>query len=166
MRYYYDSKLKPKSKKSRRLKAIAAILIAVLLLSGLFIIISHNAALLIEQMTCAQIKKIINDKINQSLDTLVTNKNIDYNDYMQIKYDQSGNVTLISADMYMINSLMSAYSTLIQQNIRSVDEYGISVPALALSCWPLIANLGTKVKLKIQGIGSAPCNYRSEFKEM
>lgn len=166
MPYYYVSKRKPRNKKSRRLKIIAALLVVILLLAGLFIIVSNNAAKIIEQMTSAQIRKIINDKINESLDALVSNKNVDYDDYMQIKYDQGGNVTLISADMFMINTLMSTYSTLIQKNIRSIDEYGISVPALALSGWPLIANLGTKVKLKIQGIGSAPCNYHSEFKEM
>ncbi|MDE6551204.1 MAG: sporulation protein YunB [Clostridia bacterium] len=167
MPYYYVTKSEPRSlRKKKSVKIIAILLTISLLLCGLFFYANYHATQIIEQLTSATIRQLINDKINEALDMLVSSYSVDYNQYFTVKYGSDGIVSLISADTVKINKLMSQYSTLIQQRVASVKDDDVSVPALAFSGWALIANLGTPVRLKIEAVGSAPCNYRTEFKEV
>ena len=167
MPYYYVTKSEPRSlRKKKSVKIIAILLPISLLLCGLFFYANYHATQIIEQLTSATIRQLINDKINEALDMLVSSYSVDYNQYFTVKYGSDGIVSLISADTVKINKLMSQYSTLIQQRVASVKDDDVSVPALAFSGWALIANLGTPVRLKIEAVGSAPCNYRTEFKEV
>ncbi len=167
MPYYYVTKSEPRRRRKKKsVKFIAVLLTVTLLLCGLFFYMNYNATRIIEQLTAATVRQLINDKINESLDMLVSDYPVDYHQYVDIKYGSDGNVSLISADTVKINKLMSQYSTLIQQRIVTIRDDEVCVPALAFCGWALIANLGAPVRLQVEAVGSAPCNYRTEFKEV
>lgn len=108
-------------------------------------------------------RSIANETINKTIQDEFGSK-ICYDDIMNVKTDNEGNVVMIKANTVELNRLGSQIAIDIQNRISSLGEKGIRIPVGFLFKNDLFAYLGPKISFKIQPIGSTSINYSSDFK--
>ena len=100
----------------------------------------------------------LNDAVSNSL----TNE-IDYNNFVKIEKNNSGDIVLISANSLEVNKISRKVVSLTSLYLNSKLESGIPVPILAFSGIPLLSGYGKKVNLKTMNITSVNCEFVSDF---
>lgn len=88
----------------------------------------------------------------------------DKSNFYEIRYDSEGNVTLISADMVVINALMRDVAAASQVNVNQMcKKEDVQVPYSSIFGSSLLANYGGKYTFNLELLGNIQCNYRTTF---
>lgn len=86
-----------------------------------------------------------------------------YSDFVDITYDSSGEINLIGVDMLKVNNVMSYLSTVALDEMQAIATDGVDVPLGAFSGILLLGDSGNDVKIEVETVGIAECNFRSVF---
>lgn len=86
-----------------------------------------------------------------------------YSDFVDITYDSSGEINLIGVDMLKVNNVMSYLSTVALDEMQAIATDGVDVPLGAFSGILLLGDSGNAVKIEVETVGIAECNFRSVF---
>ena len=88
----------------------------------------------------------------------------DKSNFYEIRYDNEGNVTLISADIVVINALMRDVAAASQVNVNQMcKKEDVQVPYSSILGSSLLANYGGKYTFNLELLGNIQCNYRTTF---
>ena len=88
----------------------------------------------------------------------------DKSNFYEIRYDNEGNVTLISADIVVINALMRDVAAASQVNVNQMcKKEDVQVPYSSIFGSSLLANYGGKYTFNLELWGNIQCNYRTTF---
>ena len=88
----------------------------------------------------------------------------DKSNFYEIRYDNEGNVTLISADIVVINALMRDVAAASQVNVNQMcKKEDVQVPYSSIFGSSLLANYGGKYTFNLELLGNIQCNYRTTF---
>lgn len=89
-----------------------------------------------------------------------------YEDFVDVTYDDKGDVSFISVNMTYVNSVMSYISTVILEEMQKLLFTGVDVPIGAFSGIVLLGDSGGNVNIEIEVVGIAECNFRTEFESV
>lgn len=100
----------------------------------------------------------MNDAVHQVLD-----ESFDYDQLMDIVYDQEGNVTLIQADTLNMNRLSTLVVARAQRNIEDVGDQGVGVRLGTVIGGSLFSGQGPMLYVSMTPVGSVSAAFDSRF---
>lgn len=149
-----------KARKHKRLKIII-VATGLLVIAAVIFCINNvtNVLISISEATIRSITTVaVNDAIYYTL-----NDNLRYEDLIDIRYDEAGDVSTITTDSLKINRIARDTAYLSQENLNRMSQEGIQVPLGALTGLEALAGFGKKINVKIIPISNVGCTFVSKF---
>lgn len=154
----FNNKGRKNNKKVYRLTKV----LLVMLIAGLtFNIIIKSITPVIDK-NCCNIAKSIATKISNEQATIVMSK-YKYDDLCTVTKDNSGNITMISANIIPINEIISDIAVKIQEELNNTKNDEINIRLGTFTGSKLLSGRGPNVKIKLSTIGNLDTDLRSEF---
>ncbi len=107
-----------------------------------------------------QARTITTEAINETIKSKIS-KDIDYNDLIFVKYDDTGKVTLMQANTVLMNNIASEVALEVQEQMKQISKSKIKVP-LGNAFDTQLVNLPS-VKLQIVPQGAVTVDFATEF---
>lgn len=87
----------------------------------------------------------------------------DYDNLYKIHKDDSGNVSMITADSYKFNSLTTLLANGVGEYLTEYINQGVDVPIGIFTGISILQGFGKKIKMKLIAINSVKCDVVSKF---
>ena len=165
MRYYTKKPKTHRNMNFKQEKIFSNLLIVLIIIIAFnFIIYIFGKRILPIVLNIGEIKikseaiKIINEEsVN------VYSENFKYDDIINIEKDADGNITMIRADTVKQNYLASQVVLKCNERLSELEDLGVKIPLGYLTNNVMFYNMGPKITVKMQQIGSITTSYESEF---
>ena len=160
--YYTEKKDKARRKPKKRFKRAFILLIIILLGLLLFYQINFASFGLVCGICAGESKKTALKSITLAINDTLTER-IKYTDLISVEKDNDGNISLLSADSYAVNSLCRTIA-INTENILSAElEKGFDVPLFAFTGLKFFSGVGRKIKYHAIALDSVNCEFISKF---
>lgn len=157
-----QAKLRKYTARVRRKKWMRRMLLAALLLTALLLLIDQNFRPIVfslaEARCAAMATRALNGALTEALDG-----GIDYEDLMNVRMDEKGQVALLSANTMRMNLLADRAGDAALRKLEAVSNQQVSVPLGAALGMTLLAGSGPGIPISIVPIGSVQTNFETEF---
>ena len=146
----------------RRRRFFRRALLLVLLLLALFLLIDRNFRPLVfslaEARSAAMASQVLSGALAEAIEDGVT-----YEDLMNVKMDQSGQVALLSANTMAMNRLATRAGDAALRRLNNMSSERVTVPLGAVLGTTLFSGSGPGVPVSIVPIGSIFTDFATEF---
>lgn len=157
-----QAKLRKYTARVRRKKWMRRMLLAALLLTALLLLIDQNFRPIVfslaEARCAAMATRALNGALTEALDG-----GINYEDLMNVRMDERGQVALLSANTMRMNLLADRAGDAALRKLEAVSNQQVSVPLGAALGMTLLAGSGPGIPISIVPIGSVQTNFETEF---
>ncbi|MDE6474365.1 MAG: hypothetical protein K2L70_04635 [Clostridia bacterium] len=152
----------------RKFKAVLALIIILAIIISCLLYFRANLIEYVDKYASALITTRVVDIFNSSTTEALTGEMFqDKSNFYEIRYDNEGNVALISGDMVVINALMRDVAAISQREVNILcQSEDVQVPYSSILGSVVIANYGGKYTLRLENIGNIQCNYRTTFESV
>ena len=89
--------------------------------------------------------------------------NFQYEDLMNIERDENNNITMINANIVVINKIISDIAVEIQKALNEQESEDLYIRLGNISGSKFFAGSGPKIPIKISTVGNVITDFRSEF---
>ena len=110
----------------------------------------------------AKVKSLATKAINTAVMEVLCD-GYNYDDIIDIKSDDQGNITYISAHSLAVNKLARDLVATSQSKLDIIGEQGIGIPIGTLMGIPILMGKGPEIRIKLFPIGAINCFFKSEF---
>ncbi len=148
-----------------KLKERRGIVLLVIIISSilyLYFYVDKNIKPTLVALAEIRAKSVTTKAINDTIKTKIKN-DIQYDDLILIRYDNNGKVTLVQANMIMMNAIAADVALEVQEQLRNLSKNKVDVP-LSNAFHRQILRLPS-IKLEIQPQGSVNVDFATEFEE-
>jgi sporulation protein YunB len=152
------------ARRKRGYKKWIVIILLVLVFVG-YLLIDNAVRPAILSLTEARLSAIGVRAMNEAVQETIGDGGIVYTDLINIQKDNEGNITLMSVNMALMNSLAAQTANCAQDKILNIGEQGISIPIGTIIGGQLLTGRGPAVNVRIEPVGSVITKFGSEFKE-
>jgi len=153
---------KPKWHKKRKFWCFFIALITIILIFFVYLIRVVNPIII--SIGEAKVKSLATKAINMAV-TEVLCEGYTYDDIIDIKFTNSGDIAYMQAKSLIVNKLSRDLVSTSQSKLDIIGEQGISIPLGSLSGVPLFMGRGPELRLKLFPIGAISCNFKSVFSQ-
>lgn len=154
--------IKKYSRRVRRRRFLRRALLLLLLLLALFLLIDRNFRPLVfslaEARSAAMASQVLSGALAEAIEDGIT-----YEDLMNVKMDQSGQVALLSANTMAMNRLATRAGDAALRRLNNMSSERVTVPLGAVLGTTLFAGSGPGVPVSIVPIGSIFTDFATEF---
>ena len=154
--------IKKYSRRVRRRRFLRRALLLLLLLLALFLLIDRNFRPLVfslaEARSAAMASQVLSGALAEAIGDGVT-----YEDLMDVKMDQSGQVALLSANTMAMNRLATRAGDAALRRLNNMSSERVTVPLGAVLGTTLFSGSGPGVPVSIVPIGSIFTDFATEF---
>ena len=150
-----------KKENNKNFKKIAKIIL-ILIIAFLFVHIAIDSIYPLFDTICEKEAKSVATLISNEQATKVMS-NYTYEDIMKIEKDTQGNIKMISANMIVINEIISDVALKIQEELNKEDRTQIGIRLGTFTGSKLMAGRGPIVKIIITPVGVVETDLKSEF---
>ncbi len=151
-------------RKRKKLKRFVAAVILLAMIVGLGVFVRSNVVPLVTDKAYYSIRgeavRALNNAYQATVDEMTS---LGYSDFVNITFNSQGEINLISVDMLKVNNVMSFISTAVLDEMQAITVDGVDVPLGAFSGILLLGDSGQDVKVEVETVGIAECNFRSQF---
>ena len=152
--------LQRKHKKRRRIVALTLFLILFLsIILYIFCIIIP----VVKEATWASIYTLSTSAVSDAVYDVIAEQNLTYEDLVETTYDSNGNISLISVDTVLVNSLTRRFYQVAQVYLDRMGDNGIDIALGTFSGIPPLVGVGPKINIKLVQIGAMTASFRSSF---
>jgi len=109
----------------------------------------------------AKVEALTTKAVNRAVSNVVTAGT--YRELTNIRYDERGKITSISANMLQMNGLSSDIANSSQYFLEMFAANGIAVPMGTFSGLPILTGRGPNINLRVVPVGSVRCTFDSAF---
>ena len=148
-------------KNNQKVYRLTKVLLVMLIAGLTFSIIIKSITPVIDK-NCSNIAKSIATKISNEQATIVMSK-YKYDDLCTVTKDNSGNITMISANIIPINEIISDIAIKIQEELNNTKNDKINIRLGTFTGSKLLSGRGPNVEVKLSTIGNLDTDLRSEF---
>ena len=156
------AEIKKYSRRVRRRRLLRRALLLLLLLLALFLLIDRNFRPLVfslaEARSAAMASQVLSGALAEAIEDGVT-----YEDLMNVKMDQSGQVALLSANTMAMNRLATRAGDAALRRLNNMSSERVTVPLGAVLGTTLFSGSGPGVPVSIVPIGSIFTDFATEF---
>ena len=146
----------------KRRRLIRRMLLCMLLLAGLFFVIERNFKPLVFSLAEARSAAMASQVLSGALAEAVGD-GVRYEDLVNVKMDNSGQVALLSADTMAMNRLAARADDAARRRLSNMSSERVMVPLGAVLGTTLFAGSGPGVPVSIVPIGSIFTDFATEF---
>lgn len=148
-----------KRRKKNILIVFFCVLALIVTLLMLYFSVVNNAII---NSTRLNLESIAKKSINQSVGDITTNRAL-YNEMIDIKYKDTGEISLIQIKAYQANKVCNDIVEITENNINYLGKKGINIRVGLFTAIPILSGLGGDINLKFKQIGAVNCIYNSKF---
>ncbi len=154
--------IKKYSRRVRRRRFFRRALLLLLLLLALFLLIDRNFRPLVFSLAEARSAAMASQVLSGAL-AEATQDGVTYEDLMNVKMDQSGQVALLSANTMAMNRLATRAGDAALRRLNNMSSERVTVPLGAVLGTTLFSGSGPGVPVSIVPIGSIFTDFATEF---
>ena len=154
--------IKKYSRRVRRRRFLRRALLLSLLLLALFLLIDRNFRPLVFSLAEARSAAMASQVLSGAL-AEATQDGVAYEDLMNVKMDQSGQVALLSANTMAMNRLATRAGDAALRRLNNMSSERVTVPLGAVLGTTLFSGSGPGVPVSIVPIGSIFTDFATEF---
>ena len=136
--------------------------IIVLILAALFLMLENNVSQVILDMAYADAYALAVDVLNEAV-AGVMRTGITYDELMQVRCDEKGQVTLLQANTMRMNQLATETAISAQGKLSQQENQYIYLPLGAALGMNFLAGSGPELQVKIVPVGSVSTQFATEF---
>lgn len=156
------TEIKKYSRRVRRRRLLRRALLLLLLLLALFLLIDRNFRPLVFSLAEARSAAMASQVLSGAL-AEATQDGVTYEDLMNVKMDQSGQVALLSANTMAMNRLATRAGDAALRRLNNMSSERVTVPLGAVLGTTLFSGSGPGVPVSIVPIGSIFTDFATEF---
>ncbi|MDY3763807.1 MAG: sporulation protein YunB [Candidatus Ventricola sp.] len=146
----------------RRRRLLRRALLLLLLLLALFLLIDRNFRPLVFSLAEARSAAMASQVLSGAL-AEATQDGVTYEDLMNVKMDQNGQVALLSANTMAMNRLATRAGDAALRRLNNMSSERVTVPLGAVLGTTLFSGSGPGVPVSIVPIGSIFTDFATEF---
>ena len=154
--------MKKISARVRRRRRLRRLLLAVLLLLAVFLLADRNVKPLVfslaEARSAAMASRVLSGAMAEAL-----GDGIGYDELMNVRMDEKGQVALLSANTVRMNLLADRAGEAALRRLENMSSERVSVPLGAALGLTLLAGSGPLIPVSIVPVGSIGTNFATEF---
>ena len=154
--------IKKYSRRVRRRRFLRRALLLSLLLLALFLLIDRNFRPLVfslaEARSAAMASQVLSGALAEAL-----GDGVGYDDLMNVRMDDRGQVALLSANTVRMNRLADKAGEAALRRLQSMSSERVSVPLGAALGMTIFAGSGPRIPVSIVPIGSIATDFATEF---
>lgn len=154
--------MKKISARVRRRRRLRRLLLAVLLLLVVFLLADRNVKPLVfslaEARSAAMASRVLSGAMAEAL-----GDGIGYDELMNVRMDEKGQVALLSANTVRMNLLADRAGEAALRRLENMSSERVSVPLGAALGLTLLAGSGPLIPVSIVPVGSIGTNFATEF---
>lgn len=153
------------SKKFKRRRKAGLLLIASgILFAVLFFAIESGIRPVLSAMAESRAKNIASDAVNDAIQKVLCEKNLRYENLVELTKNESGTITSVTVDSVKMNQLCAEIRGLITDTLNNLGEKTISIPLGSLTGIDIFSGKGPKLDIEITLSGSAITKIDNDFK--
>lgn len=156
------SEMKKISRRIRRRRRLRLLLLAMLLLIAALLLVERNFRPLVfalaQARSSAMATKVLSSAVAEALGDGVA-----YDDLMNVRMDEKGQVALLSANTMRMNQLADRAGAAAQRMLEQMSSERVTVPLGAALGLTLLAGSGPGIPVSIVPVGSVTTDFRTEF---
>ena len=156
------AEIKKYSRRVRRRRFLRRALLLLLLLLALFLLIDRNFRPLVFSLAEARSAAMASQVLSGAL-AEATQDGVTYEDLMNVRMDQSGQVALLSANTMAMNRLATRAGDAALRRLNNMSSERVTVPLGAVLGTTLFSGSGPGVPVSIVPIGSIFTDFATEF---
>ena len=154
--------IKKYSRRVRRRRFLRRALLLLLLLLALFLLIDRNFRPLVFSLAEARSAAMASQVLSGAL-AEATQDGVTYEDLMNVKMDQNGQVALLSANTMAMNRLATRAGDAALRRLNNMSSERVTVPLGAVLGTTLFSGSGPGVPVSIVPIGSIFTDFATDF---
>ena len=154
--------IKKYTRRVRRRRFLRRALLLLLLLLALFLLIDRNFRPLVFSLAEARSAAMASQVLSGAL-AEATQDGVTYEDLMNVKMDQNGQVALLSANTMAMNRLATRAGDAALRRLNNMSSERVTVPLGAVLGTTLFSGSGPGVPVSIVPIGSIFTDFATEF---
>ena len=156
------AEIKKYSGRVRRRRFLRRALLLLLLLLALFLLVDRNFRPLVfslaEARSAAMASQVLSGALAEAL-----GDGVGYDDLMNVRMDDRGQVALLSANTVRMNRLADKAGEAALRRLQSMSSERVSVPLGAALGMTIFAGSGPRIPVSIVPIGSIATDFATEF---
>lgn len=150
------------SAKVRRRRLIRRLVLVLLLLLALLLLIDRNFKPLVFSLAEARSAAMATQALSGALADALGD-GVGYDDLMNVRMDQKGQVALLSANTMRMNMIADKAGTAALRRLENMSSEQVSVPLGAALGVTLFAGSGPLIPVSILPVGSVQTDFATEF---
>lgn len=111
----------------------------------------------------ASIQKFLVKSSNSAIGEVINS--FDYDDFVKVTYDSSGNVLTIEAQISKVNLVSNNLAKTTQDEMDKISKLGVNIPIGTCSGISFLSGKGNNINFSVEPIGNATCNFYTSFEE-
>lgn len=154
--------IKKVSRRVRRRRLLRRLLLLALLAALLFLLADRNVKPLVfslaEARSAAMASQVLSGAMAEAL-----GEGVDYDELMNVRMDEKGQVALLSANTLKMNLLADRAGDAALRRLERMSSEEVSVPLGAALGVTLFAGAGPQIPISIVPVGSISSDFATEF---
>lgn len=152
-------------KKRRDLKKTILMIICVLLLLAGYLFLDARVRPIIISKARMEVTQMAVAAINKTVQKEVSSGDMDYQDFITVQRDYNGRVALMQANTVSINQMASEIALEVQKELQNLKTKQVTVSIGHLLNSYIFANIGPRVKVRIEPLGTVDVNVIDRFEQ-
>lgn len=152
-------------KRKEKIKKNIFIFIMIFIISiliGSFIYIDDKLRPTITVIAETKAEELANKSINKAVSSVIDN-NIKYENLINVKTGEDGNIVMMQANSIIMNEIASKVALEIQSEMKKIKTTSTYIPIGTAIGSPLLAKYGPKIKVSIEPIGTVYVDFGTDF---
>lgn len=158
MKYYKE---KYKKRKKRKAILVLSIFLCFIILSFVYVYCVVNP--IVVEATSHTIYSLSTSAVSNAVYDVLSKSGVSYNELVNIEYDDSGDISLISLDTVELNLLAREFYKVSQDYLDAMGSDGVDVALGTFTGLPFLSGVGPKINLKLVSIGAMTATFESKF---
>lgn len=155
-----EKKSKLKKIKTKFFISLFSILFIVVLL---FLYMELVVNPMVLNIAYAKVDSLATTAISDAIFNVVNQSGTNYDDLVNITYDNENNISSITANMEKINFLARELSTKAQIYLDNIGQCGVEIPLGAFTGLEALSQVGPDISLRMTPIGSVITTFNTTF---
>jgi sporulation protein YunB len=141
------------------------IVLVLIVLVAAYLILDSVIRPTILSLSEARLRAIGVKAMNEAVRETIGASKVTYADLIHIEKDDTGNISLITANTVLMNNLAAQTAMAAQDKILNAGEQGVNIPIGTILGGPLMTGRGPAIVIKFEPVGSVLTDIKAEFEE-
>lgn len=131
----------------------------------IFTYIEHNYRPTILAIAEAKVIQIATDSVHSAIRNQIVDKNVRYQDLIQLHKDSKGEIVMLQANTVKINQVAADIALAVEETLENLQHTDFAIPLGQVLGSHLLAAYGPQVHISVIPVGAVKVDVLGEFEE-